>query len=244
MVPTKKLNENEHYIKKIKELLNKLNIKYTKLENYLLSFVHKSLVNERPDLSEKHNERLEFLWDAVLELVITEKLYIDFPEEREWVLTDYRSSLVKWEHLWNIAKKLWFQSYLLLWKWEEKWWWRENYYILANTLEAFIWALYLDLGYNSTSLFILEHIYSDLENIIKNKELKDYKSLFQEFAQSKFGITPTYELLEEKWLDHDKIFKFWVYLKDKFLASWIWSNKKKSQEDAAKNAYIKFLQDK
>lgn len=241
MVPTKKLNENEYYIKKIKELLDKLNIKYNKIDNYLLAFVHKSLINERPDLSKDHNERLEFLWDAVLELIITTKLYKDFPEEKEWVLTDYRSSLVKWKHLAKVSRDLGFPSYLILWKWEEKSWWRQNDYLLANALEAFIWALYLDLWYDITSQFVLSNIYDNLQNILKNENIKDYKSLFQEFAQAKFSITPSYKLLSESWLDHEKTFEFWVYLNDEFISSWIWKNKKKAQEDAAKNAYVKLF---
>ena len=166
MVPTKKLFENELYINKIIKLLDSLDIVPNEFNNYLLAFVHRSLVNEKPDLSPEHNERLEFLWDAVLELVITSKLFIDYPKKPEWELTDYRSSIVKWKHLADVAKKLWFSEQLILWKWEELWWWRTNEYLLANCVEAFIWAIYLDLWYDEAKNFILKNIYSNLENII------------------------------------------------------------------------------
>lgn len=238
MVPTKKLYENELYIKKISALLWELNIKHNKIDNYLLAFVHRSLVNEKPDLSNEHNERLEFLWDAVLELVITAKLYSDYTEKPEWELTDMRSAIVKWKNLSQISRKLKFSEYLILWKWEELWWWRNNDYLLANCVEAFIWAIYLDLWFEEAKNFILTNIYSDLEKILSNNDLKDYKSLIQEFTQRVFFITPEYKVLSESWQDHDKQFVSWIFLKEKQIWEWVWSSKKKSQEDAAKNAYL------
>jgi len=238
MVASKKLFENEIYINKIAKLLCSLDIVPNEFNNYLLAFVHRSLINERPDLSSEHNERLEFLWDAVLELVITHRLFLDYPTKPEWELTDYRSSIVKWKHLANIARKLWFSEYLILWKWEELSWVRNNDYLLANSLEAFIWALYLDLWYEESQKFILKYIYSNLENIIKNDLLKDYKSLLQEYTQREFNITPEYRVLEESWLDHSKSYVSWVFLNNTMIWSWSWSSKKKSQEDAAKNAFL------
>lgn len=238
MVPTKKLIENEIYINKITNLLNKLDIIPSEFNNYLLAFVHRSLVNEKPDLSAEHNERLEFLWDAVLELVITHKLFLDYPNKPEWDLTDYRSSIVKWKHLANIAKTLWFNEYLILWKWEELGWWRNNDYLLANCVESFIWAIYLDLWYEEAQKFILKYIYSNLENIINNDLLKDYKSLLQEYTQRVFNITPEYRVLDESWLDHEKNYKSWVFLLNTIIWNWNGSSKKKSQEDAAKDAFL------
>lgn len=238
MVTTKQLFENEVYIEKIKTLLQSLNITPNSLNNYLLAFVHRSLVNEKPDLSPEHNERLEFLWDAVLELVITSKLFLDYPNKPEWVLTDFRSSIVKWKTLSNVARKLNFQNYLILWKWEELWWWRNNDYLLANTVEAFIWAMYLDLWYEEVKEFILKNIYINLDEIIHNNWLKEYKSLLQEYTQKVFFITPVYTLISEEWLDHQKTYVSGVFLGDLKIWTWEWSSKKKSQERRAMDAFI------
>jgi ribonuclease-3 len=202
-----------------------------------LAFIHRSIVNERPDFAPKHNERIEFLWDAVLELIITEKLYLDFPEKPEWELTDIRSALVRWRNLAIISRELNFMEYLILWKWEVKSWWKEKDYILANTFEAFLWAIYLDLWYEKAKEIVLKYVYSKLEEILEEKWVKDYKSLIQEYSQAEFAITPRYEILEHSWPDHDKIYISWIYLKDKEIWRWEWSSKKKSQEAAAENAY-------
>lgn len=238
MVPTKKLFENELYINKIVKLLDTLDIIPCEFNNYLLAFVHRSLVNEKPDLSAEHNERLEFLWDAVLELVITSKLFVDYPKKPEWELTDYRSSIVKGKHLANVARSLNFPEYLILWKWEELGWGRNNDYLLANCVEAFIWALYLDRGYEESEKFILKHIYANLKWIINSDSLKDYKSLLQEYTQREFLITPEYRVLDEMWLDHEKVYTSWVFLKETLIGTGKGSSKKKSQEDAAKNAFL------
>ena len=239
MVMTQKAVLNEFYRNKSAKLLEKLDIKYIDISLYVLCFIHRSIVNERPDIAPNHNERLEFLWDAVLELVITDALYKDFPEKTEWDLTDIRSALVRWTNLAKIAQKLWFSEYLLLGKWEEKTWWRENNYILANTVESFIWAIYVDLGIESATKFILNNIYTTLPNILEKNLTKDYKTLFQEFSQSKFEITPIYKLISEDWPDHDKNFEVWAFIDDNIFWIWIWSSKKKAQEDAAKTAYLK-----
>lgn len=238
MVITKKLFENELYITKIEKLLFSLDIQPISHNSYLLAFVHRSLVNEKPDLSSEHNERLEFLWDAVLELVITSKLFQDYPDKPEGQLTDYRSSIVKWKHLADVARRLWFPEYLILGKWEELGWGRNNDYLLANCVEAFIWAIYIDVWYEKAQEFILEHIYSHLEGIINNDLLKDHKSLLQEYTQRVFYITPEYRVLEESGLDHEKNYLSWVFLGETMIGSGNGSSKKKSQEDAATNAFL------
>jgi len=229
--------QNRKAIDDVSFLLNSLHINYRNIEDYIKAFVHKSIVNERPDFIPEHNERLEFLWDAVLELVITDNLYRDFKEKNEGELTDIRSALVRWKNLALISRKLGLNNYLFLWKWEELWWWRESDYLLANTLEAFIWALYMDLWIDDAKKFINTHIYTTLDDIIENKYFKDFKSLIQEYVQAEFDITPTYEVILEEWPDHDKNFKVWVFIWEKQIWEWSWSSKKKAQEDAAKNAY-------
>lgn len=237
MVVSKSLYENERLINKVEGLLKELWIEERNINHYLLSFVHRSFVNERADVSNQHNERLEFLGDAVLELVVTSYLYNDFPEKPEWELTDIRSSLVRGRNLAIVAKNLAFPEYLILWKGEDKWGWRDNDYILANTVEAFLGAIYIDLGYKQAEKFILTHIYSTLDNILSNDYIKDPKSLLQEFTQADIGITPNYNVLSETGPDHDKTFVVWVYLDANMVWEWRWSSKKKAQEDAALNAF-------
>lgn len=238
MVITIKAIESKAQINKFEKLLIDLEIDYKNISNYILSFIHRSIVNERPDYTPEHNERLEFLWDAVLEVVITENLFKDFPKEPEWILTDIRSALVRGKNLAKIAKKLNFSEYLLLWKWEEKWWWRNNDYLLANVVEAFIWAIYLDLGFERAKKFIDDEIYSTIWEILEKNEIKEYKTLIQELAQAKYEVTPTYNVLSESWFDHEKTFTVWIYFKNVLKQTWIWSSKKKAQEDAAKNLFL------
>ena len=237
MVITTQAIKNPNYIKKYSRLLNNLKINFKNIELYILAFIHKSIVNERPDLAPEHNERLEFLWDAVLELVITDRLFRDFPEKPEWELTDIRSALVRWRNLAIISKKLWFNDYLILWNWERKTWWAENDYILANTVEAFIWAIYLDLGYEVAKEFILDNIYkTSLNDILEKKLFKDPKSNIQEFIQAKYDITPHYELIWESGPDHNKEYKVWIFMWEKKLANWTGTSKKKAEEAAALQA--------
>ena len=158
MVIRKKAIENQALIEKIWKLLNILELDHINISNYILAFIHRSVVNEKPDFTPKHNERLEFLGDAVLELIITENLYRDFEDKTEWELTDIRSALVRWRNLAQISSKLNLSEYLLLWKWEELSWWRNNDYLLANTLEALLWAIYLDYWVGWAKKFIDKYI--------------------------------------------------------------------------------------
>ncbi len=235
MVIRKKAIQNEALIEKFDKLLKTLDIKYKDISHYILAFIHRSVVNEKPDFTPEHNERLEFLWDAVLELVITNNLFNDYPKKTEWELTDIRSALVRWTNLSKIAKQLNFANYLVLWKWEEMTWWRKNDFLLANVVESLIWAIYIDLWLDITTNFINKYIYPSINNILENNLVKDYKTTIQEFAQAVFEITPSYRVLNESWLDHDKTFEVWVYLKDKIVWKWIWSSKKKAQEKAAED---------
>lgn len=241
MVITKKAVESDICKKSLKKLLGDLSIEHKNIEIYILAFIHRSIVNERNDFAPQHNERLEFLWDAVLELVITSALYVDYPEKQEWEMTDMRSALVRGRNLSQVAKKLNFQEYLYLWKGEEKSGGRENDYILANTVESFIGALYLDIGFDGARDFIHHHIYSTLPYILKNKLFKDFKTLLQEHTQAVDDITPHYEVLQDSWPDHDKNFEVGVYLEKKKIGQWTGTSKKKAQEKAAENAYLQLI---
>lgn len=241
MVITQKAIDDSLCQQKISELLDELSLSYTHIQNFVLAFIHRSIVNERSDFAPEHNERLEFLGDAILELAITEALFKNFPKTQEGEMTDMRSALVRGRNLACIARKLNFQKYLFLGKWEEKSGGRENDYILANTLEAFLWALYIESGFSVTQDFIQKHIYSTLGHLEEQKLLKDFKTLLQEYTQAEKDITPHYEVLEDTWPDHDKNFLVAVFLKNEKIGEWNGSSKKKAQESAAENAYKQLI---
>lgn len=238
---TKKNSSLDHkdFEQKVEKLLIFLQIPYKNLSLYIQSFVHKSVLNEKSTKFTSSNERLEFFGDAVLELAITEMLFFNYPEKEEWELTDIRSALVRWKNLARISKVLDFNEYIVLSRWEILAWGNENPYIMANTLEAFLWAIYVDLGYNNAKWFVFEHIYNTLDEILDLSLHIDPKSQLQEIVQSKYTFTPNYEVLEETWMDHDKNYKIWVYLFEKIIWEWEGSSKKKAQKNAAENALSK-----
>lgn len=219
-----------------KELQKNLNIKF-KNENLLKqAFVHRSYLNENPAFELGHNERLEFLGDAVLELAVTEYLYKNYPDLAEGEMTNLRAALVNTQMLAKIAERLNFNDYLYLSKGEAKEIGRGRQYILANTFESFVGAVYLDREYEPAKDFILKVLISELDDIIKNKLWRDAKSLFQEAAQERVGITPTYEVLEESGPDHAKTFKVGIYLGEELVADGAGSSKNEAQQKAAENA--------
>lgn len=237
MVITRQATKNPNYIEKYSKLANDLKIEFKNIELYILAFIHRSVVNERPDFAPEHNERLEFLGDAVLELVVTNRLYKDYPEKDEWKLTDIRSAVVRGRNLALVSRKLNFNKYLILWNWERKTGGEDNDYILANTVESFIWAIYLDLGYKRAEEFIIENIYeSSIWNILEKKLFKDAKSSIQEYVQANFEITPNYKVLSESGPDHNKNFEVAVFMWEKQIWVWKGSSKKKAEEQAAMNA--------
>ena len=235
MIIRKKAIESDILIEKLEKLLHVLDIEYNDISHYILAFIHRSVVNEKPDYAPEHNERLEFLGDAVLELSITNNLFKDYPKKTEWELTDIRSALVRWTNLAKIAKNLNFSEYLVLWKWEEMSGWRNNHYLLANVVESLIWAIYIDLWIDKAFIFINKYIYPSVQDIIKYNLIKDYKTTIQEYAQAEYDITPSYNVLNESWLDHDKIFEVWIFLHEKMIWKWVWTSKKKAQEKAAED---------
>src|SRR3989344_4736653 len=168
------------------------------------AFTHRSYLNENPDWSGNQNERLEFLGDAVLELIVTEHLFLNFPDKTEGELTSFRAALVNANMLSEIAQNLELNDYLLLSRGEAKDLGRARQYILANTFEALIGAIYLDQRYGAAEKFIKKSVLTRVEEIISKKLFRDPKSLFQERAQEIVGITPTYEVLKEWGPDHNK----------------------------------------
>ena len=198
------------------------------------SVVHRSYLNEHPEFDVHHNERLEFLGDAVLEIVVTEYLFKQFPETPEGDLTNWRASLVNAKMLALVAKDLSIEKFLYLSKGEAK---DKNskarQYILANAIEAIIGAIYLDQGIEAAKKFIEERIIYRLKDILDNKLYLDPKSKFQEKAQEIQKLTPHYKILNETGPDHDKIFEVGVYLGDEYIAKGKGSSKQEAQVDAA-----------
>lgn len=202
------------------------------------SLTHRSYLNENPDWSSAHNERLEFLGDAVLELIVTEHLYKNYPNP-EGDLTNWRAALVNYVNLSEVAGVLELNNFLLLSKGETKDTGRARQVILANTMEALIGAVYLDQGYETVAKFVKNNILSGLEKIIKNKLYKDAKSLFQEQSQEKFGITPNYRVLNETGPDHDKVFEVGVYLNEELVGKGSGPSKQEAEQKAAEAALEK-----
>jgi ribonuclease-3 len=200
------------------------------------AFCHRSYLNENPGNMLENNERLEFLGDAVLELVITEYLYQQYPQKSEGDLTNWRAALVNAKMLSRIAKKINFNDFILLSHGEKKEEGKARQYILANTFEAFIGALYLDRGYEICKDFIDEHLIKELPEIIDKGLFKDDKSRFQEEAQEVKGITPTYKVLDEWGPDHAKHFTVGVFLGKEQIAKGEGSSKQEAEVAAAKEA--------
>lgn len=203
------------------------------------AFIHRSYLNEHPKTGLEHNERLEFLGDAVLELVVTDYLYTNYSNP-EGDLTNWRSALVKTESLSAVAKKLDLDRFLKLSKGEAKGNDRSRALIHANAVEAMIGALYLDQGYDKARQFVMDHIISTLPTILAEGSWVDPKSKFQELAQEKEGFTPHYKVLEESGPDHDKVFLVGVFVGDRLCGKGQGSSKQAAQQQAAAAALKKY----
>ena len=203
------------------------------------ALTHRSYLNENPPPAggrAEHNERLEFLGDAVLELVITEYIYEKFPEKPEGELTSLRASLVNSNMLGAVASELDFNNFLLLSRGEARDVGRARQYILANAFEAVVGAIYLDQGYNVVRDFIIRVLAPKISEILEKKLYRDAKSLFQEEAQERASVTPTYEVLKEWGPDHDKHFIVGVYLGKDLVAEGEGPSKQEAQQQAAEAA--------
>ena len=218
------------------KLEKKLKVKFKNKDLLTQAFIHRSYLNENPKFHLFHNERLEFLGDAVLELVVTEYLFQKYPKKSEGELTHWRAALVNAKILSQIAQDIDFNSFLLLSRGEAKELGKARQYILANTFEAFVGSLYLDQGYEVCQKFIKKHLIKELPKIIETRSFEDAKSLFQEQAQERAGVTPTYQVLKESGPDHAKHFIIGVFLKDELIAQGSGFSKQEAQEKAAKKA--------
>lgn len=216
------------------QLIKKIGIEFKDESLLNNAFVHKSYVNENKE--SKDNERLEFLGDAVLELVATRYLYDACPDSQEGELTAFRSALVKGKHLAQVAEELDLGTYLLLSHGEERSGGRNKKYILANTVEALIGAIYLDQGYEVAKDFISKFILTRLDEIIAQGLHIDAKSKLQEVIQEKEDFTPYYEVISEEGPDHNKLFTVGVYIKNELVAQGQGTSKQKAEVEAAENA--------
>lgn len=219
----------------LKPLQKRLGIEFKQESLLRQALTHRSYLNENPDFGIGHNERLEFLGDAVLELVVTDHLYktYDLPEGE---LTNLRAAVVRGDMLAKIAEDLGIDGYLLLSRGERKDTGKARHYILANAVEAIIGAMYLDQGYDAAQLFIDNEVVVKLADVVAKGLYIDNKSKFQEMAQEKFRITPAYRVLNESGLDHAKQFVIGAFLGDKQLGEGAGSSKQEAQQEAAKEA--------
>ena len=198
-------------------------------------FIHRSYINEHKSSGLEHNERLEFLGDAVLELAVTEHLFNKF-DRPEGEMTAWRSALVKGESLSAEAKNIGMEEYLKVSRGESKNSGKARDLILANTFEALLGAIYLDLGYDTAKNFVEKHIIYKLNDILENNHFIDAKSHLQELCQEKFSITPTYETVSEKGPDHNKKFIVEVLVGKKKMGEGEGNSKQRAQIAAAANA--------
>ncbi len=217
-------------------LEKKLGIKFKNKDLLKQAFTHRSYLNENPNSKLEHNERLEFLGDAVMELIVTEHLFKDFPEKAEGDLTNWRAALVNAKMLTSVAEDMEFNDYLLLSRGEAKEGGKARAYILANAFEAFLGALYLDSGYKACDEFIKKYLLKNLADIIQDGSYKDAKSKFQEEAQERNSITPNYKVIKESGPDHNKKFVVGVYLDKELVAEGSGSSKQEAEEAAAELA--------
>ena len=221
----------------LSKLEQNLGIQFKNRDLLKEALTHRSYLNENPSWQTPHNERLEFLGDAVLELAVTENLFNQYPQYPEGQLTSLRAALVNYQAIARVARDLNLESFILLSRGEAKDVGRAREVILANAMEALIGAIYLDGGYQEAKKIIEQFIVKpNLDEIIEAGLYKDPKSHLQEIVQEKLKLTPTYQILEEWGPDHKKIFRMGVYFGEKLVAEGEGYSKQEAEIEAARNA--------
>lgn len=210
-----------------------LGVPFNNLNLLIEALTHRSYLNEHREYAGSHNERLEFLGDAVLELAATNFLFKKFPAKPEGELTAYRAALVNTVSLAATSQALGVNNFLLLSKGESKDTGRAREAILADAFEAIIGAVYLDQGFSVAEAFIAKNLYGKIDEVIKNRSYQDAKSRFQEIAQERKGLTPSYETLSEVGPDHDKRFTVGVFIGDREIARGEGQSKQEAEQAAA-----------
>lgn len=217
----------------------KLGFEFENIDYLVTALTHRSYVNEHRKSVSEHNERLEFLGDAVLELAVTDYLFRNFSEP-EGILTSWRSSLVRTESISAAGDKLGYEPLLRMSRGEKNGSPRARMQILANTFEAVIGAIYLERGYEDAEAFIAQHILCKLDDILASGSWRDPKSHLQEVSQRVDGLTPVYRVLTEEGPDHDKIFTLGVYVGEKQMGKGSGSSKQNAQQEAARAALVAY----
>lgn len=221
-------------------LEKKLGVNFKKEDLLTEALTHRSYLNEYPKWRLPHNERLEYLGDAVLELIVSEELFERFPKEPEGQLTILRAALVNYQILALVAERIGLQDFILMSRGERKDTGRAREVILANTMESVIGAIYLDQGLEKVRAFAKKFVMANLDEVLKTKSYKDAKSELQEIVQEKLKFTPTYSVIEESGPAHKRIFTMGVYFNGKFIASGEGLSKQEAELEAAKNALKKY----
>ncbi len=224
----------------LENIEKKLQVTFKDKDLLKSAFIHRSYLNEHPEEKIPHNERLEFLGDSVLGFVVSEHLFIKYPAHAEGDLTNFRSSLVNARTLAEVSKKIGLGDFLLLSKGEEATGGRDRQYLLANTFEALLGAIYLDSGIDQAKKLIHAELLPKLEDIIDKKLYKDFKSAFQEVAQEKQNTTPSYKVLEESGPDHNRTFKVGVFIGENQVGEGSGKSKQIAEQEAAESALAKF----
>lgn len=220
---------------KMQSLMCALQLNFSNIDLLKQALTHRSFLNENPKVKTGHNERLEFLGDAVLEIVVTEHLFHAFPDHAEGDLTNWRSSLVNSKMLALVADEINLSDSMFLSRGESKERnVRSRQYIMANAVEALIGAIYLDIGMDAAKKFIERYIMDKFDEIMSNESYIDSKSKFQEKAQEYCGVTPHYKVLSESGPDHAKVFEIGLYVGDDLIASASGESKQEAQMEAAR----------
>jgi ribonuclease-3 len=217
----------------------KFGFEFKNIDYFITALTHRSYVNEHKKSVTEHNERLEFLGDAVLELVVTDYLFRNYTEQ-EGILTSWRASLVRTESIGEAGDALGYEYLIRMSKGEKNGSMRARQQILANAFEAVIGAIYLERGYEDAAVFIKTHILSKLDTILSSGSWRDPKSHLQEVSQRRDNQTPVYRVLEEVGPDHDKIFTLGVFVGDRLMGKGSGPSKQVAQQQAAAAALVAY----
>lgn len=226
--------------KEISELENSIGVKFDSRDLLMEALTHRSYLNENPKWHLPHNERLEFLGDAVLELAVTEKLYNDFPDAPEGQLTVLRAALVNYQTLADCAENIDLEEYILMSRGEKMDNAKAREVILANAFESLIGSIYLDKDFKVAEKFIIEQVFIHLPKILETKSYKDAKSELQEIIQEKHKVTPVYKILSETGPAHLREFVSGVFFGEERIAEGVGTSKQEAEVEAAKAALKKY----